>query len=103
MSLKKYLGLVSVAILLVGLPYAVLIYLTAEPGPADTTIYEFEHSKLYARNMKVYGGEMAVLADELGRWFRDLWRGRSLAYTVACITVIVSGGVFLSARRLPPK
>jgi hypothetical protein len=32
--------------------------------------------------------------DELRRGFIGLWHGKSLAFTVACITVLVSFGVF---------
>jgi hypothetical protein len=41
-----------------------------------------------------------VLFDELDRWFAGLWQGKSLAFTVAGISVLASLGLFLYARRL---
>jgi hypothetical protein len=42
-----------------------------------------------------------MLADEFRQWFVGLWHGKSLAFTVACITVFVSFGFFFVANRLP--
>jgi hypothetical protein len=44
---------------------------------------------------------MALLADDVSIWFEGLWQGRSLAYTVASITLILSLGCFLVADHLP--
>ena len=43
---------------------------------------------------------MNVLADDFLRWFNGLWHGRSLALTVAFLSVLVSLCFFLIARHV---
>ena len=103
--------LISVIILLVGLGSAVLIYQTADADLSSVLGYEMaggsvypitpENSKIYKHNLELYGGKAAVLADEFRRWFEGLWHGKSLAFTVAFITIFVSLGTFFVANHLP--
>src|SRR5262249_9720949 len=58
-------------------------------------------TKTYRRDLQRLGGGAAVLADDLQRWFAGLWRGRSLAVTLAWITGFASLGLFLLARQIP--
>jgi hypothetical protein len=111
MKLQKLLYLVGAVILLVGLGSAGLIYLTGGSDSEGMPGYEMaggevyqtrpEESKLYVHDLEVYGGKANVLADEFMRWFDGLWRGKSLATTVACISFFLSFGFFLVAYRLP--
>jgi hypothetical protein len=111
--LHIYLHLISAIILLVGLGSALLIYRTAENTPygalgyeeAGGTVYPImpEDSKKYLRDLELYGGKANVIMDELRRWFIGLWHGKSLAFTVACITIFVSFGVFYAANHLPSR
>jgi len=39
--------------------------------------------------MELFGGKMNVLAMEFTNWFNSLWHGKSLAYTIGCITILV--------------
>ena len=110
-NLQKRLYLITAAILLVGLGSAVLIYLTAGNYSESVLGYEIvggsvypttpEGSKKYIHDLELYGGKANVLADEFMRWFAGLWRGKSLAFTVAFITVFVSFGFFLVASHVP--
>jgi hypothetical protein len=103
------LFLVSTTILLVGLGSAVAIYLAADDEADGEQGYEVagkfiypamhERSKKYQHDLEMYGGKAAVLADDFNRWFDGLWRGRSLAVTVACISVLLSFGFFVAARN----
>ena len=105
------LNLISVMILLVGLGSAVLIYRIAENDSNSVLGYEEgngsvytvrpEDSKKYLRDLELYGGKANVLMDEFKRWFIGLWHGESLAFTVACITIFISFGVFYAANHLP--
>ena len=61
-----------------------------------------EDSKQYLRSMELYGGKANVLADEFRRWFVGLWQGKSLAFIIACTTIITSFGFFYTANRLKP-
>ena len=112
MPARKRLMICSVVVAVVGLLGALLIYLTAGEDRerdenvqmiiADGKIYRIplENTKMYRRDLQRFGGNAAVLFDDLHRWFTGLWRGRSLAITVAWITAGVSLGLFLFARQI---
>jgi hypothetical protein len=110
-NLRKTFYLISAAVLLIGLSSSVLIYLTAENYSERVLGYEMlggsvypiapEDSKKYRHDLELYGGKANVLADEFISWFDGLWHGKSLAFTLACITVFVSLGFFLVGRQLP--
>jgi hypothetical protein len=109
---QKRLFLISAAILLFGLGSAVAIYHAADGELDEGQSYEVaggkiypamqERSKKYMHDLELYGGKAAVLADDFNRWFDSLWRGRSLAVTVACISVLLSFGFFIAARNVHP-
>jgi hypothetical protein len=110
-DLHTCLNLIGVLILLVGLGSAILIYRIAEKDSNSVLGYEEgngsvypvrpEDSKKYLRDLELYGGKANVLMDEFRRWFIGLWHGGSLAFTVACITIFISLGVFYTANHLP--
>jgi hypothetical protein len=110
-NLQTRLYLITAVILLCGFGSAIWIYLAAENNSDGAIGYETaggyvypvspEDSKLYMHNLELYGGKVNVLANEMVRWFVGLWHGKSLAYTVACISVIISFGVFFVANHLP--
>ncbi len=108
---RTALTFLSAIILIAGLFAAALIYRSAVDAErnalgyvqGDGTSYPVtpEDSKKYLRDMELYGGKANVLADELRRWFSGLWHGKSLAYTVAVISILLALGVY-GAGRLPP-
>jgi hypothetical protein len=93
--------LVAAAMLAVGLCVSVVIFLTAKPSPATLLEFSADTSKKYARDLQLYGGTANVLATELTDWFNGLWHGRSLAFTVAVITLLVCLGYLFFAVHLP--
>jgi hypothetical protein len=109
-KLHTRLSLVGAIVLLVGLGSAGVIYLTAGNDSGDFLGYEMvggevyqvspEESKTYKHELEVYGGKANVLADEFMRWFAGLWHGKSLAITVACISIFTSVGIFFVTYRL---
>lgn len=109
-NLPACLKLISAIILAVGLVSALLIYQFAGTytGPVlgyetgNGTIYPMnpEDYKSYSRDMELYGGKANVLLDDLRQWFDSLWHGKSLAVMVACITILLSGGLFYAASLL---
>jgi hypothetical protein len=113
LNMKTFLTRISAIILLVGLGSAIAIYLTAENESnsvlgyeaADGDVYQLapENSRMYARNLELFGGKAALLTNEFRLWFVGLWHGKSLAVTLACITIVVSLGVFFVANHLPSK
>jgi len=110
-DLRICINLISAIILLVGLGMAIFIYQTADDDSSGVlgyqiiggTIYPImpENTKIYKHDLEVYGGKAAVLADEFRRWFIGLWHGRSLAFTITCITIFISFAGFFTARHLP--
>jgi hypothetical protein len=110
-NLQTRLYLVSAIILLVGLSSSIWIYLTADNDSRRFFGYEIvggnayliapENSKMYVHDLELYGGKANVLADEFMTWFVGLWHGKSLAFTVACITIFISLGFFFLARTAP--
>jgi hypothetical protein len=110
-DLHTWLNLISAIILVVGLGSAILIYQKAQNYSGDVLGYEEEggsvypimpeDSKKYLRGLELYGGKANVLMDEFRRGFVGLWHGKSLAFTVAFISVFVSFGVFYAANHLP--
>jgi hypothetical protein len=113
LDLYTCLNLISAIILVVGLGSAMLIYRTAENNVSGVIGYEEGggsvypimpgESKKYLRDMELYGGKANVIADEFRRWVVGLWHGKSLAYTVACIAIVTSFGVFYVANHLPSR
>ena len=99
---QALLRLAAAATAIVGFVSAIWIYLTA-PAPLGNPLgYEPEDSKQYIRDLERYGGKANVFATELTDWFNGLWHGRRLAFTVACITVLVAGTLLLASIPLPP-
>ena len=111
-NLPTCLNRIGAIVLLVGLVGALLIYLTAGNYSAPVMGYEQgygsaypmnpEDYKTYSRDMELYGGTANVLLDELRQWFDGLWHGKSLAFIVACATILLSSGLFYAANHLAP-
>ncbi|HEV3077031.1 MAG TPA: hypothetical protein VHB47_21590 [Thermoanaerobaculia bacterium] len=93
---------ISAAILIGGLAAAIVIYANAGPAPEYPLGSDLEDSKVYLRQLELYGGKANVLAVELRQWFDGLWHGRSLAFTVAVLAALVAAGFRLAAIPLPP-
>lgn len=100
-TLQIRLYLISAITLVVGLGSAVFIYLTTENTADSFSGYEVLESKKYIHDLELYGGKANVLANEFMGWFDGLWHGKSLAFTVACITIGISLGVFFVAHHMP--
>lgn len=93
--------LVKRAILAVGLASAVVIYLVNDLWPGEAE-FELENSKKYLGDLEVYGGKANVLATEFRHWFSSLWHGKSLAFTVAVLSVFLALAYDFFATPLPP-
>jgi hypothetical protein len=82
--------LLTLGILAAGLGAAVAIYLRAAPKGPNPLGFEPEDTKKYLRDLELYGGKLNVLATEFSRWWDSLWHGRTLAYTVASLTLLLA-------------
>ena len=100
----RYSGM---AILLVGLVSAALIYILAPDDNGPNAAAEIESGRLYEYNIERIGGMAAVYAARLNRWLAGLWHGKPLAYTVAVLAVAIALLCFAVARmvfvRLPSE
>ena len=108
---RMYLG--SLALLLLGLFAAAVIYVTAEDDSSGMIGYEVVNgvaypvapadSKAYQRDLERFGGKANVLAVEFTRWFESLWQGRRLAFSVGFLGIIASLALYLFAKYLEPE
>ena len=96
---RLYLG--SAVIMLAGLGAAAVVYLVAGDTPDGVQGFDIEGSRKSLRDLELYGGTSNVLVAEFMAWFGGLWHGQSLAYTIATITVVISGALFYVARNWP--
>jgi hypothetical protein len=103
LSNKQFrLNFISALILLIGLGSALVIYIMAPDATAGVLGYEIiggrmypiVPDKMYVRNMELYGGDWAVLANDITRWYDGLWQGKSLAVTIAFIAIMSAGVIF---------
>ena len=94
------LRIVATCVLVAGLVAAVAIFLAAQ-APRPNPLGDPEDSKQYLREIQMYGGTANLLATEVREWIASLWHGKRLAYTVGTLSLLVSGGCFFVAGRLP--
>jgi hypothetical protein len=97
---QTLLNLVAAGIMVIGLASAVLIYLTAGDVPDTILGYDVDESKKYMHDLELYGGKVNVLAVEFMKWFDGLWHGRTLAFTVGFITLVISLGLAFVAYHM---
>jgi hypothetical protein len=110
-SLQTLLCQIAAFILVAGIISAVLIYFIAEDLPDDALTYQTEggnvstlspeDSKRYMREMEQFGGGANVLVYKFGIWFGGLWHGKSLAFTVGIISILLAYGFRFLADRIP--
>jgi hypothetical protein len=108
-NLQTRLYQTAAFILAVGLISAALIYFIAEDLPDE--MYQSENgnvstlapedSKRYIRGMEQMGGTINVAAYKFGVWFSGLWRGKSLAYTVGVLSILLAYILRFVADRMP--
>ncbi|HUH93865.1 MAG TPA: hypothetical protein VL742_12115 [Casimicrobiaceae bacterium] len=84
----------GLAILVIGLASAALIYAFAGDDADAEAAREIASERMYQHNIALMGGQFAVLSDEFNRWFGSLWHGRALACTVAVLAVAIAAACF---------
>jgi hypothetical protein len=95
---RRQIRNVAAMLLALGLGSALVVYLTAGPTPADPLGDPLD-SKKYLRELELYGGKANVLSVELRQWFSGLWHGRSLAATVAVLTMFLTFAFWFVANN----
>jgi hypothetical protein len=94
----------GVAILLVGLASAALVYVLAPDDSGAGAAGGVASGKMYQHTLELMGGKAAVDADRFDQWFASLWQGRTLAYTLAVLALAIALACFWVAYLLstPP-
>jgi hypothetical protein len=93
---QRHCRRVTAAILLLGLGSALAVYLNAVEMP-ESPFSEYENSKRFSHEVQQVGGKLALVANDLSAWFDGLWQGRRLAWTLACMTMVIAAGYYLIA------
>jgi len=88
---RRRVNRISAVLLAVGLGVAAAAFLLAAPEPEDDGLDDPLHNKKYVHELKVLGGQANVLAAEFQDWFAAQWQGRTLARTIAVLTLISVG------------
>jgi hypothetical protein len=93
---------ISLVLLVAGFAAAGLLYAFARPPATDAFGDDPLNEKRYRRQLRMIGGQANQLSADFIDWFGELWHGENLAYTVAVLTVLATGGFRFVAVRLPP-
>lgn len=96
------LRLAAVLVLLAGLLSAGVVYVMADEATEDPWTQQIQNSKLYRRDLEIYGGKLNVVGADLGQWFTGLWHGRTLAFTIVALTGGASLVLAVVASQMPP-
>ena len=94
---------ISLLILLLGFATSVVIWCVAPPVEPDALRDDPLNEKRYRRQLRVIGGQANQLSADFIDWFGERWEGRNLAYTIAVLTVVATGGFRFVAVRMEPK
>ena len=89
----------GVAILIVGLIGAALIYVFAADTAKSVEI-RFTNPRAYEFQIERLGGKATVYALRINEWLGRLWHGRQLAFTVAVPSIAIALICFWVANRL---
>jgi predicted MFS family arabinose efflux permease len=90
MPLHQRFRIAGLAIFVLGLLAAVVIYLLAPEVDLDEIAYQEMATKQYERQIEMNGGKNLVLAAQFTHWFGGLWHGRRLAASVAVLSVLAA-------------
>jgi hypothetical protein len=90
----------GVAILVIGLVSAALIYLLAPEDPNADAAREILSGRAYEYNVERIAGTAAVYTGRFNQWLGSLWHGKQLAATVAVLAVVLALLCFLLARMI---
>ena len=90
----------TATVLALGLGSAITIYFTAKPTSDDPFGSNLLDSKKSLRELEFYGGKANVLSAEFQQWFIGLWHGRTLAATIAVLTIVLASAFWFIASNL---
>jgi hypothetical protein len=94
---------ISALLLAVGFAAAVAIGFLVPPPERDAVRDDPLNERRYRRELRVIGGQANQLSADFIEWFGGLWEAPNLAYTVAVLTLVATGGFRFVAVRMEPK
>jgi len=94
---------ISALLLAVGFAAAVAIWFLVPPPAGDAVRDDPLNERRYRRQLRVIGGQANQLSADFIEWFGGLWVAPNLAYTVAVLTLVTTGGFRFVAVRMEPK
>jgi hypothetical protein len=108
---KTRLYFISGAILLVGLLSALLIFVIVsddygrnlgyKAGYGSVNFGPPQQTKRFLHDLQLYGGKANVFFYGVMSWFKDLWHGKNLAYTIAGLSIFISAAILFVGVYLP--
>jgi hypothetical protein len=98
--LHEVVQLCGVAVLVLGLVAATLIYIFAGDDQDAEAAREITEGRMYQHNLEVMGGKLMVYLAQFNDWFASLWHGTSLALTVGALSVAIALGFFWAAHLI---
>lgn len=60
-----------------------------------------EYSKKFLRDLEVYGGKANVLMFKFRAWLEGLFQGKSLAFIIAGLSLLIAAALFHAGLRGP--
>ena len=100
--LERVKNLIAI-ILALGLGTATVIFFSIQPPVANPLGYDPNDSKRYLRDMEMFGGKANIITSQFREWVGSLFQGRSLAFTVAALTLLLALAVWFFGTPLPPE
>jgi hypothetical protein len=88
---------------LIGLAGATAVFFTAKPAPANPLGYDPQDTKMYLLRMEQIGGRANVFATEIQQGFIALWHGRTLAFTIAFLSLAAAAAFWFIATHPFPS
>jgi hypothetical protein len=113
-ALVQRLKRIGIAILILGLLSAIVVFIFASEAPDNATAYQIidgvsypvdvNNTKSYNYNMERIAGKSGVFASDLDDWFSSLWHGKKLSYILAVLSIVSTLLCFWFAHlfSLPP-
>jgi hypothetical protein len=93
----------GVAVLVIGLATAALIYVLASEDRDLEIAAEIASGRMYQHNLELMGGKLGVFLADFNDWFASLWHGKRLAGTIAVLAIVTGAGCFWIASLMAPN
>jgi len=87
---RRVAARISQSIALLGLGSALVVYVLASEPQANPLGYDPLTNKKYVHELQQFGGKANVATAEFMQWFDSLWHGKTLAATLAVLSLVTA-------------